>query len=189
MKEKLGTRENVVLVLNRMEEKTNIAPHDALLILTNHKTGEVQKIWGRNIVTNAGDVWYAQSACSETPTNAFANLYLATACGETSGVPVKDSDYSDFTLHAGSEKAKSTDYPKTNDADVQNTGSGTDIVTWLFEYTSANGPFVDVTHSFISIASASGTDPIMNGYKWTAAWSKDDSTQAKIFTNHEFLGA
>ncbi len=169
---------------DRSKEKLNLAPHDALLVLTNHKTGEVRKIWGRNIVTNAGDVWYAQSACGESPTNAFANLYLA------GGGPVdvaKDDDYSDYSYITG-EKAVTEGYPKTDDADADNTGAGVDIVTWLFEYIAADGPYTDITHSFISVASASGTDPILNSYKWASSWSKDASTSAKIFANHEMLG-
>ena len=172
-----------------VKEKELIDSHDALLVLTNHKTGEVEKIWGRNIVTNEGDLWYAQSACGETPTNAFTSLYLATACDEATSDPTKTSDYDNFTLHAGSEKEATATYPKTNDSDGDNTGAGTDIATWLFEYTTGDGPFTAVTHSFISIASAATTDPILNGYKWASAWAKDASTSAKIFANHEFLGA
>ena len=74
---------------------------DAFVVLTNHRTGKVRVIPGRNIVTDEGDKWYAQSACGESPTYTFANLYLATAGPAT---PAKDDDYSDYTVHAGSEK-------------------------------------------------------------------------------------
>lgn len=161
--------------------------HDALLVLENHKTGKKRFIWGKNIVTNEGDKWYAQSACGEEPTNTFANLYLATAGPATPG---KTDNYGDFTIHVPSgEKAKTALYPKTNDDDGDNTGSGVDIVSWKFEYTTGDGPFVNVTHSFIAKAGATGTDPILNSYKWAAAWSKDGSTSAKIFANHEMLGS
>jgi hypothetical protein len=166
-----------------------IHQHDALLVLTDERTGEKRHIWGRNIVTNAGDVWYAQSAASEATTNAFANLYLATACSEAGGTPIKASDYGDFTVHAGSEKAKTATYPKTADADADNTGAGTDIVSWKFEYAAGDGPFVAITHSFIAKAGAGGVDPILNGYKWGATWAKDAFTSAKVFANHEMLGA
>lgn len=163
--------------------------HDALLVLTNEHTGKRRHIWGRNLVTDAGDVWYAQKSCAESPTNAFANLYLATACSEAGGTPTKTSNYSHFTLHAGSEKAKASGYPKTNDDDTDNSGKGVDIVSWKFEYTTGDGPFTAVTHSFIAKASATGTDPILNGYKWAASWAKDASTSAKVFCNHEMLGS
>jgi hypothetical protein len=171
---------------NRLKERLNIAPHDALLVLINHETGAVRRIWGKNIVTNEGDKWYAQASCSEVPTNTFANLYLATA---GPGTPGKTDDYADFTVHAGSEKAKTAGYPKTNDGDADNTGAGVDIVTWKFDYSIADGPFVAITHCFIAKAGATGTDPILNSYKWATAWNKDAATSAKIFANHEMLGS
>ena len=75
------------------------------------------------------------------------------------------------------------------DADADNTGDGATIVSWKFEYTTGDGPFTAVTHSFIAKAGASGSDPILNGYKWGAAWAKDASTSAKVFANHTMLGA
>lgn len=160
--------------------------HDALLVLENKRTGKKRFIWGRNIVTTAGNVYYAQKACGESPTNTFANLYLATAGPAT---PAVDDDYSDFTVVAGSSKAKSSGYPKTNDGDTDNTGAGTTVVTWLFEYATGDGPFTTITHSFIAKSGASGTDPLLNSYKWASSWSKDASTSAKIFSNHTMLGA
>lgn len=161
--------------------------HDALIVLTNHKTGEVRKIWARNIVTNEGDKYYAQKACGETPTNAFAQIYLCTAGPAT---PAKDDNYGDFTVSGGTgnPSAAESGYPKTNDDDADNTGSGVDIVSWEFDFATTDGPFTTITHCFISIAAASGTDPILNSYKWASSWSKDADTSAKIFTNHTVNG-
>jgi len=167
------------------KEKEVLVPHDALLVLTNHKTGEVRRIWGRNIVTNAGDVYYAQKAVDEAPDNAFNRLYLCTAGPVTVG---KTDDYSDFTVVGGSEKAPTGGYPKTDDDDGDNTGADTNIISWKFEYSTGDGPFVDIEWSFISTTGASSSDPILNSYKWDSSWSKDDQTSAKVFANHEMLG-
>ena len=166
-------------------ERERILAGDALLVLENHKTREVKRVWGRNIVTDEGDKWYAQKICGEIPTNDFANLYLATGGPAT---PAKTDNYGSFTGVAG-EKAKTVGYPKTSDDDADNTGAGVDIVSWKFEYTTGDGPFTNITHSFISKAAAVGTDPILNSYKWAAAWSKDNATSAKIFANHEMHGS
>lgn len=163
--------------------------HDALLVLTDKTTGRQRHIWGRNIVTDAGDVWYAQLACAQVPTNDFDSCYLATACSEAGGNPTKTSNYSHFTVHAGSEKHKAAGYPQSPDADADNTGDGTDKVSWKFEYDTADGPFVAITHSFIAKTGAGGVDPILNGYKWAGSWNKDASTSAKVFANHEMLGS
>ena len=161
-----------------------IEKHGVLLVLHNHKTGKKQYIFGDNIVTNEGDLWYAQSACGEEPDKAFANLFLCTA---GPGTPGKADDYSDFTVD--DDKAVSGSYPMTDDQDGDNSGAGVDIVTWLFEFTTGDGPYVDITHCFIAASGASGLDPILNSYKWGAAWSKDGDTSAKVFVNHEMLGA
>ena len=171
--------------MNKLKEI--LKKHDVVLVLENHKTGRKRYIPAINIVTDEGDKWYAQKACGETPTNAFANLYLATAGPAT---PAKTDNYNSFTLHAGSEKAKSAGYPKTNDDDADNTGKGVDIVSWKFEYAVADGPFTAITHSFISIAAAVGSpvSPVLNSYKWATSWGKDASTSAKIFANHTMNG-
>lgn len=159
--------------------------YDALIVLENKNTGKIIIIPGENIITDAGDIWYSQSACGQVPTNTFANLYLATAGPD----PVlKTNNYSHFTVVAGSSKAKTAGYPKVPDDDGDNTGAGADVVSWKFEYTIGDGPFIDITHSFIAKAGAGGTDPILNSYKWAAAWSKDASTSAKIFANHTMNG-
>lgn len=160
--------------------------HDALLMLENHVTGKKRYIWGRNIVTTAGDVYYAQNACGQSPTNTFANLFLATAGPSTPG---KADNYGSFTFATGSEKAKTSGYPKVPDDDTDNTGLGAAVVSWKFEYATSDGPFTSITHSFIAKSGASGTDPILNSYKWGTAWSKDTSTSGKVFANHTMLGA
>lgn len=165
-------------------ERMLIEP-DAFVVLTNEDTGAVRIIPGWNIVTNAGDVWYAQKSADETPTNDFDSLYLATT-GPAS--PAKTDDYDDFGGITG-EKHVDTGYPKTNDDDTDNTGAGVDIVSWRFQYSTADGPFTNIEWSFISITSAGAGQAILNSYRWAAAWSKDSSTSAKVFANHEMLGS
>jgi len=181
---KLGRFGKIWVPLRAALEMVNeplIALSDALVVLVNEKTAKRIVIPGRNIVTDEGDKYYAQKACGETPTNDFNSLYLASA-GPTD--PGKTDDYDSFTVISGSEKAVSTGYPKTNDSDSDNTGAGVDVITWKFEYSTSDGPFSGVTHSFISKASASTGDPILNSYKWSSSWDKDGSTSCKVFTNH-----
>ena len=181
---KLGRFSKIWVPLRAAVEMVNeplIAVSDALVVLVNEKTAKRIVIPGRNIVTDEGDKFYAQKACGETPTNNFNSLYLASAGPSTPG---KSDDYDDFTVISGSEKAVSTGYPKTNDTDSDNTGAGVDVITWKFEYSTSDGPFSGVTHSFISKASATTGDPILNSYKWSSSWDKDGSTSCKVFTNH-----
>ena len=160
--------------------------HDAVLVLRSTKNKKVNYIPGQNIVTTAGNTFYAESACGQTPTNVFANLFLATAGPAT---PAVDDDYDSFTVTSGSEKAKSSGFPKCPDTDIDNTGKGATVVSWKYEYTTGDGPFTAITHSFISISGAGAAEAILNSYKWASAWSKDSSTTAVIYTNHTMLGS
>ncbi|MBN1254009.1 MAG: hypothetical protein JXA50_01880 [Deltaproteobacteria bacterium] len=171
--------------MNKTNVIGDIKHADVIAILHNPKSGEKTLIAGKNIVTNAGDQFYAQKVCGESPANDFTSLYLTTAGPST---PAKDDDYSDFTVVAGSEKAKSSGYPKTNDADPDNPAPGVDIMSWLFEYSGEDGPFTDITHSFIAKAGAGGTDPILNSYKWPVSFSKGAGVTMKIFHNHQQNG-
>jgi len=98
-----------------------------------------------NIVTDAGDLYYAQLGAEEASTNAFGILELASA-----GTPGKAQDRSDFTVIASTQKAHDGTYPKTNDGDADNTGAGTDIVSYLTSYTKADFNDTAITHGFIT---------------------------------------
>jgi hypothetical protein len=138
-------------------------------------------ILGCNIVTDEGDKYYAQKACGEAPTKAFADMYLATA-GPAD--PAKTDIRSAFTDVAGSNKAKSGGYPKTADADADNTGAGVDVISWLFSYAAGDGNWANITHAYITINAPAAGEALLSSIKFGASWNKDGSTSAKIFVNH-----
>ncbi|MHA2067692.1 MAG: hypothetical protein ACXABY_25300, partial [Candidatus Thorarchaeota archaeon] len=108
---------------------------NVLAVLESEEEGK-RLISAANLVVDTGDIWYAQSAAGEATTNVFTTGYLSSVVWTTI---VKGSDTDDLpniTLAAGTgEKTISATYPKTADADADNTGSGVDIVTHLFSYT------------------------------------------------------
>ncbi len=178
-KSKLGNREFML-------PKDNI-----ILVLEHHVTGQKKFHYGKNIVTTAGNVFYAQEIsigvlASGSPTNVFTQLYLSTAGPAT---PAVTDTYATFNSGQQAGKAVTAAYPKTADGDSDNTGAGATVLTWLHSFTTGDGPYTAIQWCFIAKAGASGSDPILNSYKFGAAWNKDASTSAKIFTNHTFLGA
>jgi len=164
----------------RLASKVNV-----IAILENKKTGEKRIIKTHNIVTNDGDVYYAQSGAAESPTNTFNSMYLGTTGSPSTG---KTSDYSDITFQSGSEKLVKSTYPKTDDGDSDNTGAGVDKVTWTFEYSAGDGNWTGITEGIISIASASGSDPVLTHFSFGGAFNKDSSTTLKVIVNHEANG-
>lgn len=136
-----------------------------------------------NIVTDAGDVYYAQKSAGETPTNTFNTLTLATA-----GTPGKSATYASFTPIASTGKAPTAGYPKTNDADADNTGASTKIVTWLFSYAKADFNNAAISHGEITAAAPSGSVPLLTGFAFAAAFAKTVNDTLKVFVNHQMLG-
>lgn len=139
-----------------------------------------------NIVTNAGDRFYAQKSAGEATSNAFGIHAMASA-----GTPAKVSDLVDFTLIAGSNKAHTAGYPKTTDVDADNTGAGADIVTYLVSYTKTDFNHAAISHGVITnvgLDVISPGEPILTGYAFAAPFEKTANDTLKVFVNHEFLG-
>lgn len=142
-----------------------------------------------NIITNAGDTYYAQSAVGETPTDSFANLYYSSV--DFSPSPTKTSDAGDLaSVIAGSSVAATATYPKTNDGDSDNSGAGVDIVTWLFTHSKASFNDSDIDAGCIAEAGATfgtGSDPLLTAFD-TSAFEKTANDSLKTFINHTMNG-
>lgn len=137
-----------------------------------------------NIVTNAGDLHYAQKGAGESPTNAFGVHELASA-----GTPGKAANRSSFTPIASTEKANTGGYPTTNDQDADNTGAGTDIVSFLATYAKADFNHAAITHGMMTNVTPGASEPILTGYAFAASFAKTADDTLKVFVNHEFTGS
>lgn len=142
-------------------------------------------VFGKNIVTTTGDVYYAQKACGETPTNNYTDMYLASAGPAT---PAKTDNRANFTDVASSNKAKSANYPKTADNDTDNTGNGANIASWLFSYAAGDGNWANISHAYVTKNAPGASESLLCGIKFGANWSKDSNTSAKVFVNHAANG-
>ncbi len=138
---------------------------------------------GANIVTNDGDLYYAQLSASEVSTNAFGILELNSA-----GTPGKTAVRSDFTAVADSQKAHDGNYPQTDDGDADNTGAGVDVVSYLTSYTKADFNTASITHGIITNVGPAAGEVLLTGYAFAATFPKTADDTLKVFTNHEMLG-
>ena len=160
-----------------------------VVVLTNAKTGEKRTYETYNIVTDAGDRHYAERGAAESPTN-----FTAAACeyGTAGNAPGKTSDRSDITTKTtGSLIATDGTYPQTNDADGDNTGSGTDIVSWRFSYGTGDGNDTAIDRLIITnfVGGTPGASEACLMYAlFGASFSKTASDTLKIFVNHTFTG-
>lgn len=110
------------------KEKTRQKDH-VLLVWKDKITGEVIKTARHdNLVTNAGDKFYAQRGADETASLTFDTITVAAA-----GIAVsKGATYGQNTTNVPTGGAATVDatYPQTSDPDADNTGADSDIVTW-----------------------------------------------------------
>jgi len=145
---------------------------------------------GSNIVTDTGDIYYAQRGAAASPTNAFGIHELFTG-RESSSTPAKGDSRANYDSLAisGTQKAHTATYPKVNDADADNTGTkGVDVVTYLATYAKADFNATDITHGIITNTSPGGSEPILCGYQFGAAFDKTADDTLKVFVNHEQRG-
>lgn len=136
-----------------------------------------------NIVTDNGDIYYAELGAAEATTETFNRQVMATA-----GTPGKTATRSSFTEVAASIKAFDGTYPKTNDGDGDNTGAGIDIVTYLTSWTKADFNQTGITHGLIAGDSPVSNDPILTGYAFPASFDKTADDTLKVFVNHQMDG-
>ena len=67
------------------------------IVKTNQDTGEKTWYHAKNIVTNDGDLYYAQKAVAETPTSDFGGSIGRMELRTGSATPAKAHTYSDVT--------------------------------------------------------------------------------------------
>ena len=156
-----------------------------VLAIVRNKYGEIKNIIkAKNIVTNDGDLFYAQKGCGEAPTYAFVNCVLGTGIAAAA----KDDDYDDVTPIADTNKAPSANYPKTNDTDEDNTGAAVDSVTWKYYWLGADFDDAAIAEACITIAAPEAGSKVLTRFKFVAAFAKEATDTLTLYVNHNFLG-
>jgi hypothetical protein len=153
--------------------------------LLTHANGEVEIIPLKNIVTTAGDLFYAQSAASQTPTVNFKAGGARLGSGSTT--PTK-ADTSVTTFLTGTGHAIDSGYPKTADTDAANSGSGVSTITWRFSYLAGEGNAVNIIEGAIVNSITSPTTCLCH-FLFSAAFTKTSSDTLTLYVNHLFYGA
>jgi hypothetical protein len=176
-----------------MSEKTKLALNENIVAVLVGKDGRKRTIRAKNIIGDEGDKFYAQSACGESPTNAFTTLELGNdvvdATGWTSGHPCKTSNRSHMSSKiSGSQKAVYTGYPKTNDTDPDNAGAGVDVISWRFDYAKADFGDNNIIAGLITKASPGASEAILTGFSFAAKFGKTTDDTLKVFVNHTANG-
>jgi len=157
-----------------------------LAVLRNPELERELLIPGLNIVTNDGDVYYAELACEETPTDDFDAAGAGFRLGTNAAAPGKtDTDVG--TEDTAGRKATDATYPQTSDPDGDNTGSGVDIATWRVSYLTSEANIVSIAEGAICDDRVTPTAALTH-FLFASTFTKTSSDTLKVFVNHEMLG-
>jgi hypothetical protein len=171
---------------------------NVIFVLQDAATGRVERVVrGANIVTNDGAQYYAQRGANATPTYTFnaGRLALASSYNATEAV-TRTLNNLIFTSGTTGIKTFDSGYPKTNDTDSDNTGSGVRVVTYRRTYATSEANF---TIKALGIVRAGWTTnpsgsaslrKILNYLTLSAAQqiTKTSSQTLKVFVNHSYTG-
>ena len=160
------------------------------IVKENSETGQKSWLYAKNIVTNDGDLYYAQKSVGGTPTTDFGGSDGRMELRTGSATPAKAHVYSDVTTPVtASRKAKDSGYPKTAEDDSDNTGAGADIVTWRTSWTTSDFNATAIIGGCFHVGGpcpASGSK-VLTHFSITS-FNKTASDTLKIFVNHTFNG-
>jgi len=161
------------------------------IVKENTTTGQKTWLYTHNIVTNDGDLYYAQQAVETgSPTSDFGGSDGRMELRTGSATPAKGHVYSDVTTPVtASRKIIDSTYPKVSDSDSDNTGSGADIVTWRTSWTTSDFNATAIIGGCIHVGGASPASGVklLTHFSITS-FNKTASDTLKIFVNHTFNG-
>ena len=140
---------------------------------------------GRNIVTNDGDIYYAERGAVDSITTDFSNGTAGLRLGSSSAAVAK-TDTSVTTFISGAATAVDSGYPQVSDPDADNTGDGTDIVSWRYQYSA--GAFSAAVKEGAIVDNDGSPTKALNHFLITE-FTKTSSDTLKMFINHEMSGA
>lgn len=153
--------------------------------------------FGNNIVTDAGDTYYAIRAVAGTPaTNEnFAQARCELANPGSQSPQAKTDTYDEMlTPITASRKTIEATYPRRDGAtdDVENTGGGTgtasDIVTYKYSWATGDFNATGIKNGCLyDNASPVGATKLLTHFGVTT-FTKDASSTLKLFCNHTMSG-
>lgn len=188
---------------NPIKENVRITG-EVIAVLTNTKTGKKRVYKTHNIVTDAGDLYYAERGAllttgtpiapvptNFTDTNGVPDMIMELYDNTTPNTaPGKANNRSDLNgvLATGSDQVIDATYPLVNDGDGDNTGAGTDIITYRVSYIKADANLADISDVILTNPSPGASEPVITHAEFTAAFTKTSDDTLKVFINHRMNG-
>ncbi len=186
---------------NGKELPTEIDPKNNICLVVTHEDGSKDWWYGSNLVTNDGDIYYAKKAAGETP--ASNENFGASACvlqnPSSADTIAKTDTYGNVNnpiTTTGAVRGLTATYPKTADADSDNTGASADAISYRFDWatnqinTASGNPITGGAIYDVGQTSPVSGTKILTHWNFTspATFHKTSTDTLKLFVNHTFNG-
>lgn len=165
-------------------------PRNNVISVLNHGTERAAWVFGRNIVTDDGDIYYAKKGAGESPASNENFLQARCELRTTADTPAKADAYTNVAGPiTASRKTITATYPKTNDTgDADNTGDTVDSVTYCYNWTTGDFSDADIEGGCLhDNASPSGATKLLTHFS-QSQYAKTSTDTLKLFVNHLMNG-
>ena len=186
---------------NGKQLPTEIDPKNNICVVVTHEDGSKDWWYGSNLVTNDGDIFYAKQAAETDP--ATNENFHTSACvlqnPASANTIAKTDAYAQVTspiTTTGAVRPLTAGYPKTADADSDNTGASADAISYRFDWatnqidTSSGNPITGGAIYDVAQTSPVAATKILTHWNFTspATFHKTSTDTLKLFVNHTFNG-
>lgn len=188
--DRTNIRDEVVPVLR----KARAVISTKVVVVLERADGTKETHESTNIVTNAGDLFYAERGVNTAIPSNFVDGSgdfdgIMELYNGASAAPAKDNDRSDMAgLVTGSAKVIDATYPQVNDGDSDNTGAGADIITYRTSYLTSEANDTGIADVIITNPSPGASEPLLMHAEFGAPFDKTSSDTLKVFINHQMNG-
>ena len=183
---------------NYFSRGVELNPDDNVCVVKSTYDGVdlVGKDWmyGANLVTNDGDIFYAKQAVTEAngSNEDFEAGRMELQNPSSADTPAKTDTYQQVSTPVTTSRkvfVASPNYPLRNDSDSDNTGAGTDIVTFLNSWTTSDFNATGIKGGCIhDNASPVNATKILTHFT-ISSFDKTSSDTLKVFVNHTMNGS
>ena len=144
----------LIMIWSKTPKTNQINPALNICVVKTDKDGNKSWLYGKNQVTNDGDIYYATRAgvdpsATTLPDPNFFNAACVLQNPSSADTIAKTDDYDDVnspilnttisgtTTNGNAVKNVESGFPKVNDTTTENTGKDVDAVTYKFTWTTA----------------------------------------------------
>jgi hypothetical protein len=170
------------------QDKNHVKDANVEAVLTRPEGSHYVKdhIFGSNLVTNDGIIFYAIQAANGSPqTNEnFAQGRLEFKNSSATSPGATDTYDTITGMQSGTRHTILAGYPKQNDSDTDNTGRGTSTCSYCYSYLTSEGNQTGIVGGVIHDNASPGAGTKLLCHFTIASFDKTSSDTLKFFVNH-----